>query len=274
MADAPLFEIEDLHAAVSASGTDSNPESHPGSNARSGSISDVETGAEILNGVSLTVNPGEVHAMMGPTGSGKSTLAAVLMGSPVYEVTSGRIRFQGDDVTNWDTDVRAKVGMFLAFQDPLDIAGVSLLDFLGQAVSARSGVEMSVVELRRSLLGWMDRFNVDPSYLERRLNEGFSIGEKKRNELLQMAVLEPEIAILDETDHQRADEDISGIANGLLAVRSEHPDLAILAITPHQRPLEHLQPDHVHILLDGRIVASGGPELADQLETNGYGSFT
>lgn len=253
MADAPLFEIKDLHVATPATET--------------------EPGVEILKGVSLTVNAGEVHALMGPNGSGKSTLATVLLGSPDYEVTSGSVSFQGDNITEWDTDVRAKAGMFLAFQYPQEIAGVSILNFLRQALSARKGIEMSVLELRLSLMEWMEKLNIDPSFMERYVNEGFSGGEKKRNEVLQMAVLEPEMAILDETDSGLDIDALRTVATGVQAVRAERPALGTLAITHYQRLLEHLQPDHVHVLIDGRIVASGGPELAQKLETDGYESF-
>ncbi len=253
MADAPLFVIDDLH--VSTPDTDAEP------------------GVEILKGVSLTVNAGEVHALMGPNGSGKSTLATVLLGSPEYEVTSGSISFQGDDITEWDTDVRAKAGMFLAFQYPQEIAGVSILNFLRQALSARKGIEMSVLELRLSLMEWMEKLGIDQAFMERYVNEGFSGGEKKRNEVLQMAVLEPEMAILDETDSGLDIDALRTVATGVQAVRAERPQLGTLAITHYQRLLEHLQPDHVHVLVDGRIVASGGPELALKLETDGYESF-
>jgi Fe-S cluster assembly ATP-binding protein len=253
VATAPLFEIDNLH--VSTPATDNEP------------------GIEILKGVSLTVAAGEVHALMGPNGSGKSTLATVLLGSPEYEVTSGTIRFQGDDVTDWDTDVRAKAGMFLAFQYPQEISGVSILNFLRQALSARKGIEMSVLELRLSLMEWMEKLDIDQAFMERYLNEGFSGGEKKRNEILQMAVLEPEMAILDETDSGLDIDALRTVATGVQAVRAERPQLGTLAITHYQRLLDYLQPDHVHVLIDGRIVASGGPELAKQLESDGYESF-
>ena len=249
----PLFEIEDLHVAPV--------------------LSDGETGEPILNGVSLRVEASEVHALMGPNGSGKSTLATVLLGSPEYEVTSGRIWFKGDDITDWDPDVRGKAGLFLAFQYPQEIAGVSVLNFLRQALSARKGMEMSVLELRLSLMEWMDKLEMDSSFMERYVNEGFSGGEKKRNEILQMAVLEPEMAVLDETDSGLDIDALVAVAKGVQAVRDERPDLGLLAITHYQRLLDHLRPDRVHVLYDGRIVASGGPELAHQLERDGYESF-
>ncbi len=253
----PLFDIQDLHAGPAE--TDAE-------------VADAAP-TEILKGLSLTVGAGEVHAIMGPNGSGKSTLANSLLGSPEYEVTSGKILFKGDDITDWDADVRGKAGLFLAFQYPQEIAGVSVLNFLRQALSARKGIEMSVLELRLALMEWMDKLGMDSSFMERYVNEGFSGGEKKRNEILQMAVLEPEMAILDETDSGLDIDALVAVAEGVQAVRAERPDLGILAITHYQRLLDHLQPDHVHVLYDGRIVASGGPELARQLETDGYEAF-
>ncbi len=245
-----LLRIEDLHARP------------------------VETGAEILRGLSLTVNAGEVHAVMGPNGAGKSTLANVLMADPTYEVTSGRIVFQGDDVTAWPTDLRAKSGMFLAFQYPQEIPGVSVIQFLRQALSARKGLELSVLELRLSIMEWMKRLGMDSSFADRYLNEGFSGGEKKRNEVLQMAILEPEIAILDETDSGLDIDALRTVSAGIREVRADRPGLGIVAITHYVRLLDELQPDHVHILVDGRIVASGGMELATQLDRDGYEAFT
>lgn len=249
----PLFEIDDLH--VSTIGDDGEPP------------------IPILKGVSLVVQEGEVHALMGPNGSGKSTLAQALMGSPDYEVTAGSIRFRGEDITEWDTDVRAKAGIFLAFQYPQEIAGVSVLNFLRQALSARKSTEMSVLELRLELMEWTERLQMDDSFLSRYVNEGFSGGEKKRNEILQMAILEPEMAILDETDSGLDIDALRVVATGVQEVRKERPKLGTLAITHYQRLLDHLQPDVVHVLIDGRIVASGGPELAQQLESEGYESF-
>jgi len=253
MKSTPLFEIKDLHVSTPAT--------------------DTEAGVEILKGVSLSVHEGEVHALMGPNGSGKSTLASVLLGSPEYEVTAGQVMFRGDDITDWDTDVRAKAGVFLAFQYPQEISGVSVLNFLRQALSARKGIEMSVLELRLSLMEWMEKLEMDSAFMERYVNEGFSGGEKKRNEILQMAVLEPEVAILDETDSGLDIDALKTVATGVQAVRSERPELGTLAITHYQRLLDHLKPDVVHVLIDGRIVESGGPELAARLETDGYESF-
>ncbi len=240
----PLFEVEDLHVAVE--------------------------GAEILRGVDLTVGAGEVHALMGPNGSGKSTLANAVLGNPSYDVTAGRIRFKGEDVTTWPTDVRAKAGMFLAFQYPEEIPGVPVAQFLRQALSARRGMDLSVLELRVSIMEWMKRLGMDPSFGDRYLNEGFSGGEKKRNEILQLAILEPEFAVLDETDSGLDIDALGVVARGVEAVRQARPELGVLVVTHYQRILEQLQPQFVHLLIEGRIVTSGGPELARQLEEEGY----
>ena len=248
--EAPLFEIRDLHARVA-----DQPD---------------ET---ILHGVDLTVRPGEIHAIMGPNGSGKSTLANSLLGNPDYEITEGSILLRGDDVTDWDVDVRGKAGMFLAFQYPQSIPGVSVINFLRQALSARKGIDLSVLELRLAIMEWMERLDMDPSFADRYLNEGFSGGEKKRNEVLQMAILEPEIAILDETDSGLDIDALQIVAKGVNEVRADRPDLGVVLITHYQRLLDHLRPDVVHVLVGGRIVASGGMELAEQLEAEGYESF-
>ncbi len=244
---APLFQIEGLHAAAE--------------------------GNEILKGVDLTVNAGEVHALMGPNGSGKSTLANTLLAHPDYEVTAGRLLFKGEDVTDWSTDVRGKSGIFLAFQYPEEIPGVSVAQFLRQALSARKGIELSVLELRLAIMDWMKRLEMDPSFGDRYLNEGFSGGEKKRNEILQMAILEPEFAVLDETDSGLDIDALKVVAKGVQEVRADRPDLGVLLITHYQRILQYLEPDVVHVLVDGRIVASGGVELAQQLEQEGYDAW-
>jgi len=241
-----LFRIENLHVRTAESGT------------------------PILKGVDLTVGTGEIHALMGPNGSGKSTLAQVLLGSPEYEITEGRILLRGDDITTWDVEVRAKAGVFLAFQYPQEIPGVSVHNFLRQAMSARKGIDLSVLEVRLALMEWMGRLEMDPAFAERYLNEGFSGGEKKRNEILQMALLQPEVAILDETDSGLDVDALRVVARGVREVRKERPELGTLVITHYQRLLDELTPDHVHILVDGRIVASGGAELALQLEAEGY----
>jgi Fe-S cluster assembly ATP-binding protein len=231
---------------------------------------DPPDGGEILRGVDLVVLPGEVHAVMGPNGSGKSTLANTLLANPEYEVTAGRIRYQGDDITDWPTEVRAKAGMFLAFQYPQEIAGVSVIQFLRQALSARKGIDLSVLELRLAIMDWMKRLGMDASFADRYLNEGFSGGEKKRNEILQMAILEPELAVLDETDSGLDIDALRTVARGIEEVRKDRPSLGIVLITHYQRLLSELTPDKVHILIDGRIVDSGGPELAEKLEGQGY----
>jgi Fe-S cluster assembly ATP-binding protein len=240
----PLFQVEKLHVTVE--------------------------GVEILRGVDLTVGSGEVHALMGPNGSGKSTLANTLLGNPAYEVTSGRILFKGEDVTAWPTEIRGKAGIFLAFQYPEELPGVSVVQFLRQALSARRGIELSVLELRLSIMEWMGRLGMDPSFAERYLNEGFSGGEKKRNEILQMAILEPELAILDETDSGLDIDALGVVASGITEVRRVRPDLGVLLVTHYQRILDRITPDVVHLLVDGRVVTSGGPELAKKLEAEGY----
>ena len=247
-AEAPLFEVRDLHVSTS---------------------DDVE----ILRGVDLVVQSGEVHALMGPNGSGKSTLASVLLGSPEYVVTSGSVRFRDDEITDWSADVRGRAGIFLAFQYPMEIAGVSVINFLRQALSARKGLDLSVLELRLSIMDWMDRLGMDPSFADRHVNEGFSGGEKKRNEILQMAILEPEMAILDETDSGLDIDALQVVADGVTEVRRDRPELGVLAITHYQRLLHRLRPDVVHILVDGRIVERGGPDLAGRLEAEGYDAF-
>ena len=248
-----LFRISDLHARPVTEDTDPTE--------------------EILRGVTLSIAAGEVHAIMGPNGCGKSTLASTLLASPEYEVTGGDIFFKGDNITEWTTDVRAKAGIFLAFQYPQEIAGVSVIQFLRQSLSARKGIDLSVLELRLSAMDWMKRLGMDSSFVDRYLNEGFSGGEKKRNEIMQMAILEPDLAILDETDSGLDIDALRIVAKGIREVKVDRPTLGIVLITHYQRLLNELQPDHVHILIDGRIVASGGMELAEKLEADGYESF-
>ncbi len=221
----------------------------------------------------MTINEGEVHALMGPNGSGKSTLASVLLGSSEYEVTSGSIHFRGEDITDWSTEMRGKSGIFLAFQYPHEVAGVSVINFLRQALSARKDIKMSVLELRLSIMEWLETLNMDSSFAERYLNEGFSGGEKKRNEILQMAILEPEIAILDETDSGLDIDALTVVADGVTKVREKNSSLGVLTITHYQRLLEHLHPDVVHVIMDGKIVAKGGNDIVEKLESSGYESF-
>jgi Fe-S cluster assembly ATP-binding protein len=225
---------------------------------------------EILRGVNLTVGAGEIHALMGPNGAGKSTLAGALMGHPAYTITSGSILLDGEDVTTWATDVRSKAGLFLAFQYPESIEGVSVTQFLRQAMAARSETEVSVLEVRVLMTEWMERLGMDKSFASRHLNQGFSGGEKKRNEILQMALLRPRVAVLDETDSGLDIDALRVVGRGVHAVRDERPDLGVLAITHYQRLLDELLPDVVHVLIDGRVVQSGGPELAKKVGVGGY----
>ncbi|MHB1584238.1 MAG: Fe-S cluster assembly ATPase SufC [Acidimicrobiales bacterium] len=227
-------------------------------------------GQKILAGVDLSVGAGEVHALMGPNGAGKSTLAATLMGSPAFGVSGGQIRFDGQDITHWAPDARAKAGIFLAFQYPESIEGVSVVQFLRQAISARKGTDVSVLEVRFAMTEWMERLGMDPSFGERHLNQGFSGGEKKRNEILQMALLEPRLAVLDETDSGLDIDALRVVGRGVRTVREAHPELGVLVVTHYRRILEDLVPDRVHLMVGGRVVESGGPELAARIERSGY----
>lgn len=229
-----------------------------------------EDGSTILKGIDLEVGNGELHAIMGPNGSGKSTLASLLLGNPEYTTTKGKVLFKGQDITDWSPEERGKAGMFLAFQYPQALPGVSVNNFLRQALAARKQEEQPVLELRMKILEWMDRLNIDPSFADRFVNDGFSGGEKKRNEILQMAILEPELAILDETDSGLDIDALKIVAKGIQEVRQERPEIGMLVITHFQRLLDLLQPDKVHILIDGKIEASGGMEIAKGLEDKGY----
>jgi len=233
----------------------------------------VEGDNDILRGFSLTVREGEVHAIMGPNGSGKSTLANTLLASPAYEVTSGTVVYKGDDISDVSTTERAKRGIFLGFQYPQEISGVSVLQFLRQALSARKGIDLSILELRLAAMDWMKRLGMDSKFVDRHLNQGFSGGEKKRNEIMQMAMLEPDLAILDETDSGLDIDALRIVAKGIREVRAARPQLSIVLITHYQRLLDEVKPDFVHVLVDGRIVATGGMELAERLEKSGYDSF-
>jgi len=228
---------------------------------------------EILRGVDLQVGSGEIHAIMGPNGSGKSTLVKVLLGNPAYTVTAGTIVYKGKDITAWPTDERAKAGIFMAHQDPEAISGVPVIQLLRQAMSARKQMDLSVLEVRVAMMEWMKRLDMDPSFAERHLNEGFSGGEKKRNEILQMAMLEPDLAILDETDSGLDVDALKIVARGIKTIRDSRPNLAVVLITHYQRILEEVTPDKVHLFIDGRIVSSDGPELAAKLEQEGYESW-
>jgi len=237
-----VFKVEDLHVSVE--------------------------GKPILKGVDLTVNRGEVHALMGPNGSGKSTLANSIMGHPRYQVTSGRIIFKGQEINALSPDKRARMGLFLAFQYPLGIPGVVMGNFLRSALKARRGEDVPVREFRALLDETMDLLKMDPAFARRYVNEGFSGGEKKRAEVLQLAMLRPELAVLDETDSGLDIDALRTVAEGINAIRG--PDLGVLLVTHYQRILDYIKPDVVHVLFDGRIVKTGGPELAKELEERGY----
>ena len=253
--DVPMFEIENLHASIED--------------------------REILKGVNLTIGQGEIHALMGPNGSGKSTLANVIAGHPAYEVTEGSIRFFGEDILEWEPDERARRGLFLAFQYPTVIPGVSMANFLRMAVTsvrnARAAAaeaaggtaqKMTPREFRRLMKEKMALLKMDDAFATRYLNEGFSGGEKKRAEILQMALLEPRMAVLDETDSGLDIDALKVVSEGVNALAG--PEMGILLITHYQRLLNFIKPHHVHIMMDGRIVQSGGPELAHELEARGY----
>lgn len=226
---------------------------------------------EILHGVDLTVDRGEIHALMGPNGSGKSTLANVLMGNPVYQVTGGKILVDGQDVTEMSPDQRAILGMFLAFQYPEEIPGVTLVNFLRTALSNRAGVDYTVLETRLKVVDAMRELGMEASFADRYLNEGFSGGERKRNEVLQMTVLDPSLAILDETDSGLDIDALRTVAEGVNRLAS--PRRGFLIITHYQRLLDYITPDVVHIFLNGRVLTSGGPDLAKRLESEGYDRF-
>ncbi len=225
-------------------------------------------GTDILNGVTLDLEKGKTLALMGPNGSGKSTLAYAIAGHPSYEITGGSLLFKGEDITGWKPDERNRAGLFLAMQYPVEVPGVSLTNFLRTAVNARREEDKPVREFMGDLRKAMADLDVDESFLQRSVNEGFSGGEKKRFEILQMAMLEPEIAVLDETDSGLDVDALRIVSEGIDKLRG--PDLGVLVITHYTRILRYVDPDEVHVMLGGRIVASGGPELADELEEHGY----
>jgi Fe-S cluster assembly ATP-binding protein len=239
---AATLEIKDLHAQVE--------------------------GKQILKGIDLVVKQGETHALMGPNGSGKSTLSNVIMGRPGYTVTAGTVLFNGEDITRLTPDERAKRGLFLAMQYPTEVPGVSLVNFLRTAYQSVKGGQVSAMAFRKHMKEKMDMLDVDDSMVRRYVNQGFSGGEKKKNEILQLAVLEPEIAILDETDSGLDIDSLKAVATGVDQLVG--PDLGVLIITHYQRMLNYITPDHVHVMLGGRIVKSGGAELAHELEEKGY----
>ena len=240
----PLLEIADLRIAVD--------------------------GKEIITGVNLVVNRGEIHALMGPNGSGKSTLANTLMGHPKYSVTGGDIKFEGESILDWSPDKRARAGLFLSFQYPTAIPGVTMINFLRQALNAVEGRDIPVREFRTRLNEKMGLLKMDQQFARRYINEGFSGGEKKRAEILQLHMFNPKLAILDETDSGLDVDALRVVAEGVNQVSEGKPELGILIITHYYRILNYIQPDIVHVLVDGRIVQSGGKELARQVEDTGY----
>jgi Fe-S cluster assembly ATP-binding protein len=242
-----LLEIRDLHARVE------------------------EEEVKILKGFDLVVDHGEVHALMGPNGSGKSTLAKVIAGHPGYEVTDGEVLFLGQNILEMEPDERSRAGVFMAFQYPAEIPGVSISNFLRTALNARSeGEEIDVFAFQKLLTEKLELLRMDPSFATRYVNEGFSGGEKKRNEILQMAILRPALGVLDETDSGLDIDALKVVANGVNTLTTEDQRLGVLLITHYKRILNHIHPDHVHVIIDGAIVESGGPDLADKLEEHGY----
>lgn len=251
MTDTPILEVQGLRAKVA------------------------DEEAEILHGVDLRLGRGEIHAIMGPNGSGKSTLAKIVAGHPAYEATAGEVLYDGEDILELEPDERSRKGIFLAFQYPVEIPGVSIANFLRTAVQAQLGEdeEVDLFEFQDRLLDRMDLLDMDPSFAERPVNDGFSGGEKKRNEILQMAVLRPKLALMDETDSGLDIDALQVVANGVKKLHAEDPEMTVLIITHYQRLLNYIEPDHVHVMVGGRIARSGGPELAEQLEAEGYEQF-
>ncbi len=251
MSDAPILQIKNLQAKVA------------------------EEGTEILHGLDLNVPAGEVHAIMGPNGSGKSTLAKVIVGHPEYEVTGGSVSFDGEDVLELEPDERSKAGLFLAFQYPVEIPGVSIANFLRTAMQAHlpDGEEVDLFDFQDELLDRMKLLKMDPTFAERPVNDGFSGGEKKRNEILQMAMLKPTMAVMDETDSGLDIDALQVVAHGVNTLTEENPDMGVLLITHYQRLLNYIKPDMVHVMVDGKIVKTGGPEVALELEEEGYADY-
>ena len=232
--------------------------------------SEVE-GKEILKGVDLTINKGEVHVIMGPNGAGKSTLASILVGHPKHEVVGGQILLEGEDITELEVDERAQKGIFLSFQYPEEIPGLTVEDFLRTAKEAVTGEKQYIMQFHNELVEKMEKLHINPEYAERHLNVGFSGGEKKKNEILQMAVLEPKLAILDETDSGLDIDATKIVFEGVQKLKTK--DTALLIITHYDKVLEYLKPDFVHVLMDGKIVKSGGIEIVEAIEKDGYGKM-
>ncbi len=227
---------------------------------------------QIVRGLNLTIRPGEVHAIMGPNGSGKSTLANTLMGNPAYTVDGGHAWLKGQDILELETDERARLGLFLAFQYPTEIPGVRVEDFLRLAYNSTHGTDLTPIEFRMQLWDTLGDLQMDASFAKRYVNEGFSGGEKKRNEIVQMAILQPTIAVLDETDSGLDIDALRIVADGVNTLLKRNGDkMGVLVITHYQRLLNYIKPDFVHVLARGRIIKNGGPELALELEEKGYG---
>lgn len=234
-------------------------------------LSSTVEGKAILKGVSLTIKPGEIHVIMGPNGAGKSTLANVLMGHPAHEVTGGSVTFMDKDLLAMKVDERAKAGLFLSFQYPQEVPGVTVENFLRTAKREQSGIMPSPTLFQKDLKRHMEQLQMDEKYLSRYLNQGFSGGEKKKNEILQMAILNPKLAILDETDSGLDIDAIRDVYETVQKLSTEKN--AVLVITHYSKILEYIKPDHVHVLVDGKIAASGSLELAEQIEAMGYDGF-
>ena len=230
---------------------------------------------DILKGVDLAIRPGEIHAIMGPNGSGKSTLAKVIAGHPGYEATGGSVEFTGEDLLEMEPDERAQAGVFMAFQYPVEIPGVSIANFLRTALQSRleDGEELDLFDFQELLIDRMELLDMDTAFAQRPVNDGFSGGEKKRNEILQMAMLKPALAVMDETDSGLDIDALKVVARGVNTLREEDPEMSVLLITHYQRILDHITPDVVHVMVGGRIVESGGPEVALELEARGYEEY-
>jgi Fe-S cluster assembly ATP-binding protein len=229
-----------------------------------------EEGTEILKGVDLEIRAGEIHAIMGPNGSGKSTLSKVISGHPAYEVTDGEILFDGESVLDMEADERARAGIFLAFQYPVEVPGVSIANFMRTALGAKRGEEVDVFDFQEELENSMSMLEMDVNFALRNVNEGFSGGEKKRNEILQLAMLEPKLAVMDETDSGLDIDALKVVSESVNKIKAQRPETTLLLITHYQRMLNYIKPDYVHVMFEGRIIRSGGPELALELEERGY----
>jgi Fe-S cluster assembly ATP-binding protein len=251
MSDSPILRISNLHAKVA------------------------EEDIEILHGVDLEIPAGEIHAIMGPNGSGKSTLAKVIAGHPHYEVTSGSVLFKGREVLEMEPDERSRAGLFLAFQYPVDIPGVSIANFLRTARQAHlpEGEELDLFDFQDELLDRMKLLEMDPTFAERSVNDGFSGGEKKRNEILQMAMLKPVVAVMDETDSGLDIDALKIVSQGVNTLTEEDPEMSVLLITHYQRLLNYIKPDVVHVMVAGKMVRTGGPDVALELEEEGYAVY-